>query len=167
MSYEPAAQEELNFVKELNSIESNLLYSIAGYIVTSIKRNTKLCQHCIQSVGSTHRNLSKHARLVRLRSYKDNTLFFVNNETFELFKEMEYIFRQHKKSTCNNNSAYKNLLVDEFLNILSNSHILACHNLHRKIANRYAIYRMRIANKKIIKRKYYDNKPMAMHSAIK
>lgn len=80
---------------------------------------------------------------------------------------MEYIFRQYQKS-CNNNRGYKNFLVATFLDILSNSHILLCHNLHLKIANRYAIYRMRIANNKtIVKRKYYDSKSMAMHSSIK
>lgn len=137
-------------VNELNSTESNILYNIAGYIITSIKKNTKICKRCIQNLGSTHHNFSQYARLVRLRNYKNNTLFYVNNETFELFKKMEHIFRQHQKSvTCdNNNHAYKKHLVNKFLNILDNSHILSCHNLHMKIANRYAVYRLRIANVK-------------------
>jgi len=92
----------------------------------------------------------------------------VNNETFEVFKKLEYIFRQYQKSMCNKNRGFKNFLVDKFCNILNNSHISSCHNLDIKIANRYAIYRMRIANKKkIVKHKYYDSKSMAMHSAIK
>jgi len=164
LPYVPAAQE----VEELNYMESNILYSVAGYIVTSIKKNTTLCKYCIQSLGSTHRNLSQHAKLTRLRNYKNNTLFFVNNKTFEIFKKLEYVFRQYQKSMCNNNRGFKNFLVDKFYNILYKSHILSCHNLHIKIANRYAIYRMRIANKKkIVKHKYYDSKSMAMHSVIK
>lgn len=74
--------EELEEVNELNSTESNILYSIAGYIITSIKKNLKTCKHCIQNLGSTHRNFSQYARLVRLRSYKNNTLFYVNSESF-------------------------------------------------------------------------------------
>lgn len=158
-----AAQE----VQELNNIESNILYSIAGYIVTSIKKNTQLCECCIQSLGSTRRKLLRYAKLVRLRSYKNNTLFFVNDETFEVFKKLEYIFRQYQKSfTCCDN--VKKFLVDKFLEILRNSHILKCHNLHLKIANRYAVYRLRICNKKkVVKRISYDSKSMAMHTIIK
>jgi len=88
LPYVPAAQE----VEELNYMESNILYSVAGYIVTSIKKNTTLCKHRIQSLGSTHRNLSQHVKLTRLRSYKNNTSFFVSNETLEVFKKLEYIF---------------------------------------------------------------------------
>jgi len=113
LPYIPAAQE----VEELNYTESNILYSVAGYIVTSIKKNTTFCKHCIQSLDSTHRNLSQHTKLMRLRSYKNNTLFFVNNETFEVFKKLEYIFRQYQKSTCNKNRGFKKFLVDKFFNI--------------------------------------------------
>jgi len=41
----------------------------------------------------------------------------MNNETFEVFKKLEYIFRQYQKSMCNKNHGFKNFLVDKFFNI--------------------------------------------------
>lgn len=89
----------------LDNIELNLLYNIAGYIITSINKCSKICSECLNSAGSKHYDANqKYSKFVHLRCFRQNTLFFVNNETFIYFYNMEIIIRLYlshvKKILC-------------------------------------------------------------------
>lgn len=90
---------------QLDNIELNLLYNIAGYIIASIIKRTRICSECLNSAGSKCYDANqKYAKLVQLRCFHQNTLFFVNNETFTYFYNMKIIIRQYlshlKKILC-------------------------------------------------------------------
>ncbi|XP_025159275.1 uncharacterized protein LOC112589592 [Harpegnathos saltator] len=90
-----------------NNIELNVLYNVAGYIVHSIaKGKSAICTTCLNSAGSTKYNANvKYANFVHLKCYRNNTLFFVTQDVFEYFMDMEFIIRQYlshvSNSKCN------------------------------------------------------------------
>lgn len=151
----------------IDNIELNLLYNIAGYIISSITKCTKVCLECLNSVGSKQYDPNtKYSKLVQLRCFRRNTLFFVNNETFNYFYNMEVIIRQYlsylKNIPCNFLAFYMNKM-----KIISCKTIKNCHNLPTKIMKRFILYRMRISCKrKKLQKKEYSSKTMAMHSIV-
>lgn len=59
-----------------DDIELTILYYIAGYLLCSISKTNTVCNQCLSSAGSTNVLDYKYAKLVQLRCYKENTLFF-------------------------------------------------------------------------------------------
>ncbi|XP_071651135.1 uncharacterized protein, partial [Temnothorax longispinosus] len=149
-----------------NNIELNVLYNIAGYIIANIKKNMTHCDNCISSVGSKKVQNVKYNNLVLLRRYKIETLFFVKPNIFDFFVKMETIFRNCFPHIKNKNKNLKQYFITQFSQIDCN--ILDCHNLKYKIIFKYTIFRLRIANKKkVLKRRSYNSKTMAMHCNLK
>jgi hypothetical protein len=70
---------------QLNLAEQNCLYNIAGYIVSRVMKYEKVCDECVASVGSKESNNLSYAKLVSLREYKKNCLFYVSDNTFLFF----------------------------------------------------------------------------------
>lgn len=133
----------------LNNSESNSLYNLSGYIITSIRRCSKTCNSCIESVGSKNFNSEEYSRLVSLKCFQRNCLFYCNYNTFICFIEMEKIFREFKFTLEQKNVNLKDFFLEKF-NQINTDHILQCHNLHKKIKVRFLIFRLKIAGKKKI-----------------
>lgn len=153
----------------LNNIELNILFNIAGYIISSIVKCTNTCSECFNSVGSKTYNLTqKYCEFVKLRCFRAETLFFVNDETFKYFHDMKLIIRRylpHVKTTkttkCNFIQFFMNKMQD-----LSCTSIKNCHDLLTKIKKRFVMFRMRIScERKCLKK--HNSKTMAMHSIVK
>jgi len=83
----PVIQPEITHkLIKLDNLELNSLYYVCGYIICSICKNQKICEKCINSAGSkTYDSNVKYSRLVSLKCYRKNTLFFVNDKTFNFF----------------------------------------------------------------------------------
>lgn len=62
-----------------------MLYNIAGYIISNIKKNITHCDNCISSTESKKIQNFKYNNLVLLRCYKKETLFFVKPHIFDFF----------------------------------------------------------------------------------
>jgi hypothetical protein len=62
--------------------ELNALYNICGYIICSIQRTSKVCETCIGSIGSKKPLYTKYSKLVLIKQYKNETLFFASEELF-------------------------------------------------------------------------------------
>lgn len=121
----------------IDNIELNILYNIAGYIISSIAKCTKVCSECLDSVGSRQYNPNlKYSKLVQLRCFRKNTLLFVNNETFTYFYNMEIIIRQYH-TQCDL------AFYLEKMKIIYRKTIKHCHNLPFKIMKRFITYRMK------------------------
>lgn len=149
----------------IDNIELNILYNIAGYIISSIVKYNRVCSECLDSVGSKRYDPNqKYSTLVQLRCFRRNTLFFVNNETFQYFYDMEIIIRQYL-SYCNNSECNFFVVYMDKMKDINCSTIKRCHNLPLKIIKRFILYRMRISCKKRkLQTKDYSSKTMAMHS---
>lgn len=60
----------------LNNIELNVLFNIAGYIISSIAKFQKTCPKCLNSVGSKICDpTQKYCKFVQLRYFRKKTLF--------------------------------------------------------------------------------------------
>ena len=75
-----------------NEFELNCLYYIGGYIIHSIKKQLT-CDFCISKTGSLKDANSVYASLTRCKCFASDTLFFINQNTFQFFLSMEKIFR--------------------------------------------------------------------------
>lgn len=67
----------------LSNREVNSLYNIIiGYLTDSIKKCSKTCPECLNSVESKSFKSTQYSRLVQLKCFKKNCLFFCNVKTF-------------------------------------------------------------------------------------
>ena len=106
----PKPKKEKGFVPDIPDIASNdvtifhvemyVIYNIAGYILSRIKKYNVHCTICLDSAGSkTEYPRTKYAKFVKKRCFKDETLFFVNDETFNFptngdrFQAIHFVFR--------------------------------------------------------------------------
>lgn len=143
-------------VVQLNNAELNSLYNICGYILNSIRKNFKVCTHCMEAAGSRTFINFKYAKLVRFKCFKQNTLYFCNENTFNMCVKMETIFRQYLDIV----SCQKNVnLKDFFMGKISDEcvtfeHLPICHNLKTKIIRRFVVFRLKIASKKSKKERH-------------
>lgn len=149
---------------QLNNIEMNILYNIAGYIISSISKSAAICKECLDSAGSvTPLSTTNFSKLVQLRCYRKNTLFYVNEDLFLYFLEMEKLIRAyfpHLKQFNNNVHFLQRKMASITCSGLKN-----CHGLLSKITKRFIIYRLRIASSKHQRKtKIYSSKSMAMHA---
>ena len=77
-------------------VETYVLYNISGYILSRIAKYNVHCTICLDSAGlKTECPRTEYAKFVKKRCYKDDTLFFVNEETFKFFQQMEIDFRRY------------------------------------------------------------------------
>lgn len=161
---------DINVIIEYNNKEMNCLYNIAGYCLKSVQKTCVTCSNCIQSVATKEPSNFLFSRLVRIRCYKQNTLYYVNEPTFKVFLKLENIFRHYSFyfQVMYNVNLHK-FLVNEF-NSVPADHILNCHNLRQKLYKKFATFRLKIQNKRkklLPTRKYYDSKSMSMHYSFK
>lgn len=155
--YSPAVIPE-DFVPPvitLGNAELNSLYNICGYILKSIRRNAKICSRCMEAAGSKTFIHFRYAQLVRLKCFKQNTLYFCNESTFHLCVKMETIFRQYFNTVTNQKNVN---LKDFFVNKISEGcksfkHLPDCHNLKTKLIRRFVVFRLKIASRKCKKQK--------------
>lgn len=159
-----------NVIIEYNNIEMNCLYNVAGYCLASIIKTCITCSTCVNSVGSKKPQNFKFSEFVKIKCYNTNTLYFVNKSTFQVFLQLENIFRHYSpyfKKMRNVN--LHNFLINQF-NSVSAHHVLNCHKLHYKLISKFATVRLKFNNKRRIilpNRKYYDSKSTAMHNFLK
>lgn len=146
----------------------NSLYNLCGYVISRMSKINKVCDYCLNSAGSKVYNSNiKYSKFVYLRCFRRKTLFFVNDETFNYFYQMEIIIRKYtpyfKNINCNLIKFFTRKMVDIRCDTLHN-----CHNLFNKIMKYFIRFRVRILCKKeVLKKPVFSSKTMAMHSIIK
>lgn len=156
----------------LSNLELNSLYYVCDYIISSICKNQTLCDSCIDSAGSkTYDSTIKHSKLVSLKCYRQKTLFFVNNQTFDYFLEMNIIIRKYlpyvKQTHCN----IVQFFIEKMKHIECNT-LKQCHDVANKIKIRFIKFKLRNCCSKSylsgrLNKPVFNSKTMAMHSIIK
>lgn len=153
---------------QLNNLELNSLHYVCGYIMSSICKTQKICDSCIDSAGSkTYDSKVKYSRLVSLKCYRQKTLFFVNDNTFNFFIEMYIVITRYlsyiKQTNCD--------IVKFFMNKLENvecNTLKRCHDLCNKIKIRFIKYKLKKSCQPgRLEQPVFNSKTMAMHSLIK
>lgn len=150
-------------ISQLTNVKLNILHNISGYIISSIKKYIKTCNRCMLSLGSYKCNLRNYNVLTSLKCYAIDTLFFVNDRTFNFFIEMEKIFRSFINDCRSKNK--RKFFISKCYNIPF--FVPSCHNLKNNIIKKFITFRLKINPRKgrIQKiRQYYGSKTMAMHN---
>ncbi|KYN22226.1 hypothetical protein ALC57_05381 [Trachymyrmex cornetzi] len=153
---------------QLDNVQLNSLYHVCSYIISSINKNQKLCDSCLDSAGSkTYNSKVQYSRLVSLKRYREKTLFFVNEYTFKYFLDMYIIINRYLPHIKNMNCDILQFFIIKLKDIECNS-IKSCHDLANKIKIRFIKYEMKI-NCRLgrLEKPVYNSKTMAMHSIIK
>ncbi|XP_011705614.1 PREDICTED: uncharacterized protein LOC105460822, partial [Wasmannia auropunctata] len=119
-----------------------------------INKNQKLCNSCLDSAGSkTYNPKVQYSRLVSLKCYRQKTLFFVNDNTFQYFLGI--------------NCDICNFFIEKLKNIKCDS-IKYCHDLANKIKLRFIKYKIKTnCRRGRLDKPVYDSKTMAMHASVK
>lgn len=112
----------------LNKTELNVLYLISGYIIKNIQRNYKTCSNCINATRS-FQNLycNSHTILLHIKEYKRKNMFFVNEQTFSFFLQMEKIFRIYRDYALSQKINVKTFIMNKFFAI--DFSLPGCHKL--------------------------------------
>lgn len=152
-------------VLTLNQAEKNVLYSISGYIISSMKKTNTVCVNCLGSVGGyTPYNL-EYEKLTEIKRFKDKTLFFCNEETFNFIFKLESIFSNCMSVIDCSNVAIRDFILEK-MKAVAGEHILKCHSLREKLINRYLTFRLKInSNKKFFpNRSTFSSKSMNLYA---
>lgn len=146
----------------LNRTEMNILYYVSGYIISSIKKNEKVCDYCINFTKSPTVLYRDYNLLTRIKENKQKPFFYETIETFQFFIQMERIFRLYYAQLSSVNINLKAFFLTKFGEIQIS--LPDCHNLKNKIINRFYIFRVRNSyGKKMLNKKVYGSKSVAMH----
>ncbi|KYN02909.1 hypothetical protein ALC62_06308 [Cyphomyrmex costatus] len=163
------SHEVENRVINLDNLEMNSLYYLSGCILFKIFKNNVICKDCIESAGSKQYDSTiTFSKLVYLKCYKKNTLFFVNDEIFNYFYEIEVTFRRYmpylKTIKCDLIQFYISKMTHISCKPLKN-----CHNISYKIMKRFITFRIKIycKNKGRLKLPVYSSLTMARHFIVK
>lgn len=135
----------------LNYSELNSLYNIAGYIISSIKKTSKTCDICVNSVGSQQPFEMVFTKFSYIKCFRAKTLFFCHESVFYFFVDMEDVFRKYYAIVRNQNINLKQFFVDHMSKI-DVPIISSCHNLKNKVISRFVVFRLKIASKKLNER---------------
>ena len=149
----------------LSKVDLNILHHIAGYLIMSIAKKQKLCKRCIPQTGCFKASVPYYSKLTSLRCYKQDTLFFVNQNTFHFFIEMELIFRTYFSTVyAKRGLNLKMFFVNKFSKLVYS--IPDCHKLKKAIMSRFASFRLKIKSnklKKVNNNTMLSSKTMYMH----
>lgn len=167
-------QVEDHHLSLIDPWECAVLYDMAGAVIISLKKlKLKLCDLCLNAVlwkGEGHHAL---AIVVQLRNYKENCLVEVSDECFRAILKTEITFREMRDVLRNVEHVHVlNFLVSNLMYVWDGSKVPTCHNITRKILQRYLTMRFRVYGLQrkqelsLDGRKEYNSKSMAMHAAV-
>lgn len=153
---------------QLDNVQLNSLYYVCGYIISSICKNQKLCDNCLDSAGSKIYNPKmQYSRLVSLKCYRQKTLFFVNDSTFQYFLDMYIIINRYLPYIKNVNCDILQFFVEKLKNVECKS-LKNCHDLANKIKIRFIKFKVKTSCRLgRLEKPIFNSKTMAMHSVVK
>jgi len=137
-------------ISDLNFREKNELYVVSGYIVISVMKNYKTCPRCIASTGSNIVSNSPYSTFLKLKAYKPERLFYVDNKTFHFFLDMDQIFRSYfNKARMIQNLDLKSFFLNKFsvLDVKYN-YFPTCHNIKKNLMKRFITFKLKTKNEK-------------------
>lgn len=147
----------------MQSSEENVIYYIAGVILSSINRHSNICDDCMNSCirKDSYQNDSHLSLFTELKDFNGSALIYVNLETYNFFKKLEQTFKHNIiKLKDINQDVNENLL--KVLSSVEANHFPSCHRLRQKIIKRYLLFRLRSCGNKPNREKRYDSKSMSM-----
>lgn len=103
-----------------------------------------------------------------MRCFKQETLFFINEQTFNFILEMEKIFRMYYEQVRPKSFDLKLFFINKCRDLYYD--IPPCHSLKEKIIERFFNFKLKkMSNLSVLTEKNYTyaSKSIAMHTNIK
>jgi hypothetical protein len=138
-------------VVELDSLEVNCLYYLAGYVVSRVIKDDSTSADCISAVRSadfTNELGSTITQLLVLKEFKSGSLVPCNEITFNLLLSCEIYFRQKESSFLSATNNIKQQLVVDLNLSTADIQLPECHNIELKIISRFIGARLQFFAKK-------------------
>lgn len=141
--------------------EENVVYYLAGMFMRQLSKRASVCSTCIESCICKNAVSDQFATFTQFKDYTGKALNYVNVETYNLFLELEDIFKRNISifRLLNENLELK------YYNLMSNvpaPHLPECHKIKEKIIKRYIQFRLRVSRQKFPRDKRNDSKSMAV-----
>lgn len=144
----------------------NCLYYLGGSIIHKIKKNYKICDNCISAIGNNTPTEYSYATLTRMRCFKEEILFFLNEDTFNFILKMENIFRTYYEQVSSKSYNLKLFFINKCKDVYCD--IPPCHCLKERITECFFNFRLKKMSTTYVveKRDTYFSKSIAMHNNI-
>lgn len=164
---EPKLPQDLVLKKlVMGSSEQNSMYCLLGYIIKSIKENHKHCEKCIMSVGGLKPYGLPYEKFTKLKCFKNNTLWFANESTFEFIFRVEELFSNFIDIVKPLNINLLQYFVMKVQNEVQVCHIPDCHDLKNTLLTRYIAFRLKITSKRRQNKNVFSSKSLAAHASL-
>jgi len=133
----------------ISAYEKDVIYYLAGYCVQSLSKLNQICNTCKVSIKHNEDEAHPHATFLKLKNFKDGSLFEVCDEAFYLFTQWEVIVRSmetylrlpsiatHITTKC---IEHAGLCIPKESALI----IPTCHNLLRKLLTKFVNVRLHI-----------------------
>lgn len=112
--------------------------------MSRIHKYSVTCERCFNIVASKEKNDATCAKLVRMKEFKENCLFYVKEDLFySYFYRMEILFRSLEPFLVKINKA----LVDEKISTdrcIQNVTLPTCYQIKKKIKNKFIAFTLKI-----------------------
>lgn len=142
--------------------EENVVYYLAGMVMRQLSERASVCSACIESCMNKNTVSDQFAVFTQFKDYTGNALNYVNVETYNLFLELEDIFKRNisvfRLLNENLELKYYNLM----MKVVSAPHLPECHKMKEKIIRRYIQFRLRVSRQIFPRDKRHDSKSMAI-----
>lgn len=158
---------------DLNNLEKQSLYYLAGYCAQSLKKQKWACESCVK-VLERRSDSPRHqyATLVMYRNFTDGALFEINDVTFQTFLRWETVFRKHEPviKCC----GIGKRMLDDCLTVTPDLPVPDCHPLIERLAKKFINVRLHIVCKQLTDKLNEDaaktvpmgSKSMAMRALV-
>lgn len=128
------------------------LYNTAGYLISTIIKNKyKKCDDCIKQLGSYEPIQNEFSRLQNLKQFKgfgnqQSGLFYVNDKTFTLFRQLENVFRYFADLNLlfkHNIKEHLEIQMSRIPNMFP-----SCHSIQKRMITNFVTFRLKIYSKR-------------------
>ncbi|XP_073671126.1 transposable element P transposase [Paramisgurnus dabryanus] len=133
---------------ELTKTETCALYHLTGYIVHKVIKHSNICNDCQSAIKHNGNSPEgEHSILLKLKEFKPGVLCRPSQDAFDVVHQLEMMFRAKTSASIMALPNAIDLLEKEASHL--DSKLPSCHDLQKKISNRYIRLRLRIAAKDI------------------
>lgn len=131
--------------------ELNSLFYVLGNVLYKVRGKNVHCDNCFENLITTSDNpdIQNYNTLLRLKSFKTDSLVSPSLLIFQIFVKIEIIFRTNVSAINNINSTYIQAVENQILEANFDANICNCSGIFKKIVNCYLRTRMYFVLKKI------------------
>lgn len=140
--------------------ERNQIYHVGGYILRSVTMNYTVCEACLSPCISDSPYLKSFTKYTILKDYTGDALFYITEPVYMFFVALERIFRENISSMSTSDNIPSQMTA--LMMLIRTSIFEECHEIRRKIIDRFVTFRLRIYQPYKMRSNKLDSRSMAL-----